>query len=141
MSNKVKYMDIKSFFNDTINVKNFDLNNIKVDEKSYENISIYYTGYVTIEDLKGTKINNVNLSYLIFSKMNKYFEEINKNKWLTLASTNESKEKILKNEELLNKIRNLIRSITSNSDDYDEKCMKIKFDLDDEIPLNTFLAW
>ena len=74
MSNKVKYMDIKSFFNDTINVKNFDLNNIKVDEKSYENISIYYTGYVTIEDLKGTKINNVNLSYLIFSKMNKYFE-------------------------------------------------------------------
>ena len=96
MSNKVKYIEIKSFFNDTINMKNFDLNNIKVDEKSYENIFIYYTGYMTIKDLKDIKINNVNLSYLVFSKMNEYFEEINKNKWLTLAPTNESKEKNLK---------------------------------------------
>ena len=96
MSNKVKYIEIKSFFNDTINMKNFDLNNIKVDEKSYENIFIYYTGYMMIKDLKDIKINNVNLSYLVFSKMNEYFEEINKNKWLTLAPTNESKEKKLK---------------------------------------------
>ena len=96
MSNKVKYIEIKSFFNDTINMKNFDLNNIKVDEKSYENIFIYYTGYMTIKDLKDIKINNVNLSYLVFSKMNEYFEEINKNKWLTLAPTNESKETNLK---------------------------------------------
>ena len=96
MSNKVKYIEIKSFFNDTINMKNFDLNNIKVDEKSYENIFIYYTGYMTTKDLKDIKINNVNLSYLVFSKMNEYFEEINKNKWLTLAPTNESKEKNFK---------------------------------------------
>ena len=35
------------------------------------------------------------------------------------------------------KIRNLIRSITKNSDDYDEKCMKIKFNSNEELPLNT----
>ena len=34
------------------------------------------------------------------------------------------------------KIRDLNRSITKNSDDYDEKYMKIKFNSDDELPLN-----
>ena len=52
MSNKIKYIDIKNhtyyFFDDIINIKNFDLNNIKIDEKSYKNILIYCTGYVAI---------------------------------------------------------------------------------------------
>ena len=34
------------------------------------------------------------------------------------------------------KVRYLIRSITKNSNDYDEKFIKIKFDLDDDLPLN-----
>ena len=46
MSNKVKDIDIKNrtyyLFNDTINIKSFDPNNIKIDEKSYKNILIYY---------------------------------------------------------------------------------------------------
>ena len=67
--------------------------------------------------------------------MNGYFAEINGNKYLTLVPTNENKEK--KYEELWSKIRDLIRSITKNSDDYDEKYMKIKFNSDDELPLNT----
>ena len=53
MSNKVKDIDIKSrtyyFFNDMINIKNFDPNNIKLDKKSYKNILIYYIAYVTIK--------------------------------------------------------------------------------------------
>ena len=40
---------------------------------------------------------------------------------------NESKEKIKKYEELWIKIRDLIRSITKNSENFDEKYMKIKF--------------
>ena len=43
------------------------------------------------------KINSVNLIYLNINKMDRYFEEIDKNKYLTLAPANESKEKILKN--------------------------------------------
>ena len=35
----------------------------------------------------------------------------------------------------MTKIRNLIRSITKNSDDYDEKYMSIKFNSDDELSL------
>ena len=34
------------------------------------------------------------------------------------------------------KIRDLIRSMTKNSDDYDEKYMNIKFNSDGELPLN-----
>ena len=42
-----------------------------------------------------------------------------------LLSTNESKEKIEKYEELSIKIRDLIRSITNKLDHYDEKYMNI----------------
>ena len=44
---------------------------------------------------------------------------------LTVVRTNESKEK--KYEELWIKIRYLIRSITKNLNDYDEKYLEIKF--------------
>ena len=72
----------------------------------------------------------------MFNRINGYFEEIKENKYLTLVSTNESKEKIKKYEELWIKINNLIKTITKKSDDYDEKYMKIKFDSDDKLPLN-----
>ena len=68
--------------------------------------------------------------------MNGYREEINENEYLTLVHTNESKEKNKIFEELCIKIRDLIKSITKNSDDYDEKYMKIKFNSDNELPLN-----
>ena len=88
-----------------------------------------------IKDLKYVKNNSVNPLYIIINKVNEYFEEINGNKYLTLVPTNESKEKIKKYE----KIRKLIRSITKNSNDYDEKYMKIKFDSHDNIPLNKLI--
>ena len=42
----------------------------------------------------------------------------------------------MKRVKLWSKIRDLIRPVIKNTDDYDEKYMKIKFDLDDELPLN-----
>ena len=47
-------------FDDIINIKNVDLNNIKIDEDSCKNILIYCIGYVTIKDTKYVKINSVN---------------------------------------------------------------------------------
>ena len=98
MSNKVKHVSIKNdshyFFDDIINIKHFDPNNIQIDEAPLKNILIYYTGYVAIKDLKYVKINSVNLLYFIFNKVNEYFEEINGKKYLMLIPTNEGKEKI-----------------------------------------------
>ena len=76
-----------------------------------------------IKDLKYVKIDNVNPLYLTFKEVNGYFEEMNGSKYLTLVPTNESKEKNKKYEELLVKIIDLIRSITKNLGDYDDKCI------------------
>ena len=68
-----------------------------------------------------------------------YFGEINKNKYLTLVPTNESKEMKKKYEELWSKIRDLIGSVTKDSDDYNENYIKIKCNLDDKLPLNKVI--
>ena len=39
----------------------------------------------------------------------------------------------------MDKIKDLIRSITNISGDYDENYMKIKFNLDDNLPLNEII--
>ena len=76
MSNNVKDINIKNhtyyFFDDIINTKEFDPNNIKLDEKSYKNILIYYIAYVTIKDSKHVKINSVNRLYLMFNRKSGY---------------------------------------------------------------------
>ena len=53
-----------------INIKNLDLRKIKIYEKSYKNILIYYIGYVMVKDLRYVKTNSVNSLYLIISKLN-----------------------------------------------------------------------
>ena len=49
----VKDINIKKhtfyFIDDTVNIKDFDPSNIKIDKKSFKNILIYYIGYVTIK--------------------------------------------------------------------------------------------
>ena len=78
--------------------------------KSYTKIFFIYIGYVTIKVSKHLRINIVNPLYLILNKVNRHFEKINWNNYLTLAPTNKSKEKIKKYEQLWGKI--IIRLIT-----------------------------
>ena len=76
MNNKIKDIDIKNctyyFFNDILNIEHFSPNSIRIDEKSYKNILIYYIGYVTIKEF--VKIYSVKRLYLIFRNVNGYFE-------------------------------------------------------------------
>ena len=50
-----------------------------------------------------------------------------------------AKKKVKKYEELWSKIRDLITSMTKNSNDFDEKYKKIKFNSDEELALNKIL--
>ena len=75
---------------------------------------------MTIKDSKYMKIYSENLLYLIFRNINGYFEKINESRYLTLVPTNESKEKIKQDKDLWNNIRDFIKSLTNNSDDYNE---------------------
>ena len=87
MSDKVKDINIEKrtcyFFNDIINIENFDPNNIKIDKKSNKHILIYCIGYAIIKEY--IKIYSVNPLYLIFRYVDRYFEEINGNKYLMLT--------------------------------------------------------
>ena len=66
----VKSINIKNrtyyFFHDMINIKNFDLNLLKIGKNSYKNIDIYYIGYVTIRKIDDYEIiYSVNPLHLI----------------------------------------------------------------------------
>ena len=58
---------------------------------------------------------------------------------MILVPTDESKDTLKKYKEMWSKVRDLIRSITNNSEDYDEKYMKIKFNSDDDLHLKKTL--
>ena len=96
----IKEINIKNrtyyFFDDMINIKDFDPNLLKIDKKSYKNIDIYYIGYITVKDSYYVKINSVNPLYLIISEADGYIKEKNGSKYLVFDSANENNE-LLKN--------------------------------------------
>ena len=79
-------------------------------------------------------LDSVNPLYLTVNTINEYKEESNGNKYTTLVSTDESKDTLKKYDELWNKIRDLIGSVTNNSNNYDEKHVKIKFNSYVDLP-------
>ena len=60
---EVKQINIKNrtyyFYNDMINIKIFVTNYLKMDRKSYKNISICNIGYITIKQIDDLKIFTV----------------------------------------------------------------------------------
>ena len=93
----IKQINIKNrayyFFNDMINIKNFDSSLLKIDKNSYKNIDIYYIGYITIISISEyNSINSVNPLYFIIGEVDGYNEGKNGNKYLTFASTDKNKE-------------------------------------------------
>ena len=53
-----------------------------------------------------------------------------------MVSTDKNKEVLIKYTELCDKIKNLLKKINDKPGNYDEKYMKIKFNSDDNLPLN-----
>ena len=88
MGSKFKGIGLKNrtyyFFDDIINIKNFDTNKIKINEKPQKNILIYFIESVAIKNSKYVEIDSINPLYLIIGKMNGYFEDINGNIYLTV---------------------------------------------------------
>ena len=66
-----------------INIKNFDSNFVKIDKKSYENIDIYYIGYITMKSISDYESSHsvnpfkVLIVYLIIGKVDGQTEEAN----------------------------------------------------------------
>ena len=88
--------------------KNIVLNKINIDEKSYENISVGETGYVTVKYFSYAKIDSINSLCIITNELNGYIEEINGNEYLALVPTEENKDKLKTYDELWKKSENLL---------------------------------
>ena len=123
-----------------INIKNFDPSLIKKDKKSYQNIGIYYIGYITIKSISDYEnIKRVNPLYLIIGIVDKYIEENNGNKYLIFASPDINKKVLEKYTKLWNEIKYHIQTINAGkSGEYDKDYMKIKFNSDNDLPLNKY---
>ena len=102
---KPKQINIKNrtfyFYNDIINLKKFESNLLKIDKKSYKNIGIYNSGYITVKNIDDCEYiySSVNPLYLFINHASGYIEEENENKYLIFDSTDESKE-LLKNKQM-----------------------------------------
>ena len=76
-----------------INIKNFQSNLLKIDEKSYKDIDIYYIGYITIKKFGDCEnIHSVNPLYLIVHSATGHFKEKNNKKYSILDSTDKYEE-------------------------------------------------
>ena len=142
----IKEINIKNqtyyFYNDIIDIKTFNLNMLKLDKKSYKNLDIYNIGYVTIKKIGyGYDINSVNPLYLRIDNANGYIEEINEDKYLVFDVTYENKELLKRYDDVFNGIMGKIRKLDDDWLEYAKDYTKIKFNSDDNLPLNKPLKF
>ena len=127
---EVRQINVKTrtyyFYNDIIDLKNFDARLLKVDKKSYKNIGIYNIGYITIKKIDDYEnIYSVNPLYLTITHASGYIEEKGVNKYLVFNSTDENKELLKKYNDVFNRIRDKIKEISNGECEYEKDYMKI----------------
>ena len=86
-----RQLNIKSrtyfFYNDLINIKNFNNNKLKLDKKGVLGNDVYYIGYIT--KTPQWNVFSVNPLYLIINKIKGHFEEADGDKYLIINSEND----------------------------------------------------
>ena len=141
---KVKQIEIKNrtydFYNEIINLKHFDSDLLKIDKKHNEKINIYYIGYITIDDCEN--IYWVNPLYLLVNHASGYIEEKNGNKYLIFDDYVDEKALLKKYADVWDGIKKKIKAINGGEgNNYRKDHMKIKFNSDDDLPLNKRLKF
>ena len=118
----IKEANIKNqtyyFFNDVINITNFDPNLLKINKKLYENIYIYYIGNIIMKDSDYVKIYNVNPLHSIVDKVDGNFEKKDGNKYLIFDSTDKNKEVMIKYTKLWDGSKNQIEKVNNELGEY-----------------------
>ena len=143
---EVKQINIKNrtyyFYNDIIDIKNFESRLLKIDKKLYKNIGIYNIGQITIKKIDDCEnVYSVNPLYLIVAHANGYIEEKGTNKYLIFDSTDENKELLKEYNDVQNGIKDKIKEVSSDECHYEKDYMKIKFNSDDDLSLNKPLKF
>ena len=82
-------------------------------------------------------INSINPVYLIINKVDGFIEEKEGDKYLNFAFTDNNSEVLKKYTEISSGIKNEIKARNSDgSGEYGKYYMKIKFNSDEDLPLN-----
>ena len=137
---KVKELNIKNqtyyYFNDIIDIKDFQSNLLKIDKKHHKDIDIYYIGCIMIKKFGDCEnIHSVNPLYLLIYSATGYYKEKNGEKYLILDSTE-------KYEEVLSGIKKEIETINGGKElIYEKNYAKIRVNTDNDVPLNKQLKF
>ena len=110
---------------------------LTIDKKPYKNIDVYYIGYITIKKIDDCKsFYSVNLLCLLVNHASGYIEEkmeVN----IFDDTVNENKELLKKYPDVWDGIKSKIKIINGGEEnDYGKDYMKIRFNSDDDFPLN-----
>ena len=145
MQHNIKQINIKNrpcyYFNDMINIKNFDPSLLKTNKLLFRGVSvnIYYIKYITIKSFDHVKIDNENFLYLIFDNVDGYIKESNGNKYLVLAPT--VLKVFKKYTKLWDETKNQIKALNGGEPiKYKKDFMNIRFESDYGLPLSKALS-
>ena len=139
---EVKQINIKNrnycFYNDQINLKDFDARSLKVDKKKYKEIGIYQIGYVTVKKIANCiNINFINPLYLMISEIIGHFEEKNENKYFVLDDVDKNKEVSKKYENVWKGVKKETETINGGEKiEYGKDFQKLRFESNDDLPMN-----
>ena len=124
------------FFDDIINLNDFDWWLLKIDKKSNKDIDIYYIEYIIIKKIyEYENISSVNPLNLIINSLTGHLKEKNDKKYLILDSTE-------KYQEVWYKIRSEIEALNGRIELLCKKNhVKIGINTVDDLPLNKPLKF
>ena len=97
-------------------------------------LDIYYIGYV--DKKPEWNVNSVNPLYLMINRKDGFIEEKNGVKYLNISDARKSSEILKKYNQVFDGIKYHIKKINNNDSKYNKNYMKIKFNTNDDIPLN-----
>ena len=122
------------FYNDIINLDEFGESKIKVDKKAFNDIDIYYLGYMHKKKISECNvINSVNLLYLRIININGQFEKGKDDAWYLVISDKDVYKKLI---DIFESIKNEIIEKTWDALEYDKDYMKIKFESNNIFPID-----
>ena len=105
----IRQLNIKGktyyFYNDLINIKNFNINNLKLDKKGVLGNDVYYICYITKKNPQWN-VNSVKPPYLTINRIKGHFEEVDGDKCLIVKS--ENGDIMQKYQEVFNGIKEII---------------------------------
>ena len=140
---EIRQINIKNqtyyFYNDIINLDEFDGSKMKVARKNFNDIDIYYLGCEYKKEISEcNKINSVNPLYLEIRDMKGQFKKgKSDNVWYLIISGD---------ADVLRKSANIRKSIRAKSEDntdgivqYDKNYMRIKFESNDNLPTDNII--